>query len=67
MCELFEETFLYMLHAKGATNKEWEAEFSSLLVLAKSKHLEMGQNIRFLILIFSNSLPLFSLDENAEK
>ena len=45
MCELFEETFLYILHSKPAVTEELEAEFSAILQHAKSKHLEMGQNI----------------------
>lgn len=45
MCQLFEETFLHILHSKPATSKELEEEFSSLLGMAKIRHLELGQNI----------------------
>ena len=40
-----QETFLHILHSQPVTSPELEHEFSSLLVMAKRRHLEMGQNI----------------------
>ena len=67
MCELFEETFLYILHSKPAVTEELEAEFSAILQHAKSKHLEMGQNISEALVNINSVRHIQQLHEKDEE